>query len=73
MLRRAGFGATGPQIDAVVNQDWSAYLDEALDLDPDTDPGRWRRRVPCRSALQFPPTVQAMPRSRSSLVRCSIR
>jgi hypothetical protein len=39
MLRRAGFGATGPQIDAVVNQDWSAYLDEALDLDPDTDPG----------------------------------
>lgn len=37
MLRRAGFGATGPQIDAVVNQDWSAYLDEALDLDPDTD------------------------------------
>lgn len=39
MLRRAGFGATGPQIDAVVNQDWSAYLDEALDLDPDTDAG----------------------------------
>jgi uncharacterized protein (DUF1800 family) len=38
-LRRAGFGATGPQIDAVVNQDWSAYLDQALDLDPDTDPG----------------------------------
>ena len=22
-----------------MNQDWSAYLDEALDLDPDTDPG----------------------------------
>jgi uncharacterized protein (DUF1800 family) len=39
MLRRAGFGATGPQIDALVNQDWSAYLDQALDLDPDTDPG----------------------------------
>jgi Protein of unknown function (DUF1800) len=39
MLRRAGFDATGPQIDAVVNQDLSAYLDQALDLDPDTDPG----------------------------------
>jgi hypothetical protein len=39
MLRHAGFGATGPQIDALVNQDWSAYLDQALDLDPDTDPG----------------------------------
>jgi uncharacterized protein (DUF1800 family) len=39
LLRRAGFGATGPQIDAVANQDWSAYLDRALDLDPDADPG----------------------------------
>jgi uncharacterized protein (DUF1800 family) len=39
MLRRAGFGATGPQIDAVENQDWSAYLDHALGLDPDADPG----------------------------------
>jgi uncharacterized protein (DUF1800 family) len=39
LLRRAGFGATGPQIDAVANQDWSVYLDRALALDPDADPG----------------------------------
>jgi uncharacterized protein (DUF1800 family) len=39
LLRRAGFGATGPQIDAVANQDWSTYLDQALALDPDADPG----------------------------------
>jgi hypothetical protein len=57
MLRRAGFGATGPQIDAVVNQDWSAYLDEALDLDPDTDPG----------ALATP---RPMPEPCSSRRRC---
>ncbi|WP_029114296.1 DUF1800 domain-containing protein [Mycobacterium sp. URHB0044] len=39
LLRRTGFGATGPQIDAVANQDWSAYLDTVLALDPDRDPG----------------------------------
>ena len=38
-MRRAGFGATGPQIDAVATQDWSVYLDRALSLDPDADPG----------------------------------
>jgi uncharacterized protein (DUF1800 family) len=39
LLRRAGFGATGPQIDAVANLDWSTYLDGVLGLDPDADPG----------------------------------
>jgi uncharacterized protein (DUF1800 family) len=39
LLRRAGFGASGPQIDAVVKQDWSVYLDTVLALDPDRDPG----------------------------------
>lgn len=39
LLRRAGFGASGPQIDAVANQDWAIYLDQALGLDPDADPG----------------------------------
>jgi uncharacterized protein (DUF1800 family) len=39
VLRRAGFGATGPQIDAVANQDLSIYLDTVLALDPDRDPG----------------------------------
>lgn len=39
MLRRSGFGASGPQVDAVAGQDWSAYLDGALGSDPDADPG----------------------------------
>lgn len=39
MLRRAGFGASGPQVDTVVNQDWSTYLDSALAADPEADPG----------------------------------
>jgi uncharacterized protein (DUF1800 family) len=39
LLRRTGFGATGPQIDAVANQDWSVYLDTVLALDADRDTG----------------------------------
>lgn len=39
MLRRAGFGTSGPQVDAVAGQDWSAYLDAALSANPDADPG----------------------------------
>ena len=39
LLRRAGFGASGPQIDAVAKQDRSVYLDTALGLDADRDPG----------------------------------
>lgn len=39
LLRRTGFGATGPQIDAVATQDWSVYLDRVLSVDPDADPG----------------------------------
>ena len=39
LLRRAGFGASGPQIDAVAKQDPSVYLDTVLGLDADRDPG----------------------------------
>ncbi len=39
LLRRAGFGASGPQIDAVAKQDRSVYLDTVLGLDADRDPG----------------------------------
>ncbi|MBO0865577.1 MAG: DUF1800 domain-containing protein [Mycobacterium sp.] len=38
-LRRAGFGVTGAQVDAVAAQDWPAYLTAALSADPDADPG----------------------------------
>lgn len=39
MLRRSGFGATGREVDAVVNREWATYLDEVLALDPAADPG----------------------------------
>ncbi len=39
MLRRAGFGVTGPQVDAVAAKDWPAYVDAALNANPDADPG----------------------------------
>jgi uncharacterized protein (DUF1800 family) len=39
VLRRAGFGATGPQIDAAVGTATTDYLAAALRSDPDTDPG----------------------------------
>jgi uncharacterized protein (DUF1800 family) len=39
MLRRAGFGATGAEIDAVQAQQPADYLRSALTADPDADPG----------------------------------
>ena len=38
VLRRAGFGTTGAQVDAVAGQNWSKYVDAALAADPDADP-----------------------------------
>jgi uncharacterized protein (DUF1800 family) len=39
MLRRAGFGVTGPEVDAAVRLDWPSYVDAMLGTDPDADPG----------------------------------
>lgn len=39
VLRRAGFGVTGAEVDAVVSQDWPGYVDGLLAADPDADPG----------------------------------
>jgi uncharacterized protein (DUF1800 family) len=39
VIRRAGFGATGSQIDTAAGQDIAGYLAAALRSDPDTDPG----------------------------------
>ena len=39
VLRRAGFGVTGPEVDAVVTRDWAAYVDAMLGANPDADPG----------------------------------
>jgi uncharacterized protein (DUF1800 family) len=50
LLRRTGFGTTGPRVDAVVGGDWSTYLDGLLDADPESDPGARATPMPI-----FPP------------------
>ncbi len=39
MLRRAGFGITGPEVDAALATDWPSYVDAMLGANPDADPG----------------------------------
>src|ERR1700758_3210315 len=39
MLRRAGFGVTGLEVDAAVGRDWSGHVDAMLTANPDADPG----------------------------------
>ena len=34
MLRRAGFGVTGPEVDAALSRDWPSYVDAMLGADP---------------------------------------
>jgi uncharacterized protein (DUF1800 family) len=69
VLRRAGFGATGPQIDAVAGQDVSAYLDQALGSDPDADPGARATPMPQAAAPGPPPGRQATPAARQQYNR----
>lgn len=54
MLRRSGFGTTGPAVDAVVNRDWSDHLEGALALDPDADPGAAATPMPSYSTPALP-------------------
>jgi uncharacterized protein (DUF1800 family) len=46
VLRRAGFGVNGPEVDTVVAQDWPAYLDAALGANPEADPGALATPIP---------------------------
>jgi len=39
VLRRAGFGVTGPEVDMAVRRDWPGYVDAMLGASPDADPG----------------------------------
>jgi uncharacterized protein (DUF1800 family) len=54
VLRRVGFGVTGPQVDAVAGQDWSRYVDTALAADPEADPGAVATPMPTFPYLQRP-------------------
>jgi uncharacterized protein (DUF1800 family) len=51
VLRRAGFGVTGPEVDAAVGRDWPGYVDAILGADPDADPGAADTPMP---ALETP-------------------
>jgi uncharacterized protein (DUF1800 family) len=58
LLRRTGFGTTGRQVDAIVGQDWSTYLDGLLDADPEADPGALATPMPIvPSAPKYPNLV----------------
>jgi uncharacterized protein (DUF1800 family) len=54
VLRRAGFGVTGAQVDAVAGQNWSKYVDATLGADPDADPGAVATPMPTPPALRRP-------------------
>jgi uncharacterized protein (DUF1800 family) len=54
VLRRAGFGVIGQQVDAVAGQDWSRYVDAALAADPDADPGAVATPMPTLPTLRGP-------------------
>jgi uncharacterized protein (DUF1800 family) len=63
MLRRAGFGVTGPEVDAVVGRDWPGYVDAMLATDPDADPGAAATPMPALDAPR-PPGKGATPAAR---------
>ena len=54
VLRRVGFGANGPQIDAAANHDASTYLEVALASDPDVDAGARATPMPTPPVLPIP-------------------
>ncbi|TSD94439.1 DUF1800 domain-containing protein [Skermania sp. ID1734] len=54
VLRCAGFGARGSEVDAAVGSDVGALISAALQTDPESDPGARRTPVPTFPALQAP-------------------
>lgn len=54
VLRRAGFGVTGPEVDAALRGDWPGYLDAMLAGDPATDPGAIATPMPRLEPLRAP-------------------
>jgi uncharacterized protein (DUF1800 family) len=54
VLRRAGFGITGPEVDAAAGQDWPGYVDAMLAGDPEADPGAIATPMPRLQPLPAP-------------------
>ena len=53
-LRRAGFGVTGPEVDAALTRDWPAYVDAMLGANPDADPGAVATPMPTLPSPRAP-------------------
>jgi uncharacterized protein (DUF1800 family) len=68
VLRRTGFGVTGPEVDAQAARDWPTYVDAMLSANPDADPGAVATPMP---ALQSPraPGKGATPAARKEFGR----
>lgn len=64
-LRRAGFGVTGPEVDAAVARDWAGYVDAILAADPDADPGARATPMPTLEPPR-PPGKGATPAARKA-------
>jgi uncharacterized protein (DUF1800 family) len=54
VLRRAGFGVTGPEVDAALGRDWPGFVDAILAGDPAADPGAIATPVPRLEPLRAP-------------------
>jgi uncharacterized protein (DUF1800 family) len=63
MLRRAGFGVTGPEVDAALTRDWPTYVDAMLGAHPDDDPGAIATPMPSLPE-PAPPGKGATPATR---------
>ncbi len=63
VLRRAGFGVTGSEVDAAVTRDWPAYVDAMLGANPDADPGAAATPMPSLAEPR-PPGKGATPAAR---------
>jgi uncharacterized protein (DUF1800 family) len=59
LLRRTGFGTTGPRVDAVVGKDRSAFLDGLFNADPEADPGARATPMPVVAARTPYPSSDA--------------
>ncbi len=53
-LRRAGFGVTGPEVDAALARDWPSHIDAMLGANPDGDPGAIATPMPSLQAPRAP-------------------
>jgi uncharacterized protein (DUF1800 family) len=69
VLRRAGLGATGQQIDSALTRGVPAYLDSALSGDPDADPGAVATPMPQFPALPPAPGKRATAAARKDYNR----